>query len=214
MDQKDKKKKKEKPEKPVTVHITNNNKFEKGVGAFITNLNHLTIVMDSEGNMKLDANQVPAPVMPHTDVDVEEEQPEEDDKEGSGDCFKYMNELVRQRVESVVKTYYQGSAANLALIEIVCFDHNLLKKRNAHTALIRTLCAWGTIDQLSETEMKKVMSGMASKMYTLPTSGYLEWDSSAYVNDKKTCQDIGKDLGKDIRYSRKKETKNDSTSST
>lgn len=75
--QKKKQAKKAKPEKPVTVHITNHNKFEKGVGAFITNLNHLTIVMDSEGNMKLDANQVP--VMPHTDVDTEEKQPEEDD---------------------------------------------------------------------------------------------------------------------------------------
>ena len=58
--------KKEKKEKPVTVHITNHNKFEKGVGAFITNLEHLTIVMDSEGNMKMDASQVP--MMPQTEV--------------------------------------------------------------------------------------------------------------------------------------------------
>lgn len=80
-EEKKKKAKKAKPDKPVTVHITNHNKFEKGVGAFVTNLNHLTIVMDSEGNMKLDANQVP--VMPHTDVDVEEKQPE--DNEGDDD---------------------------------------------------------------------------------------------------------------------------------
>ena len=73
--------KKEKKEKPVTVHITNHNKFEKGVGAFITNLNHLTIVMDSEGNMKLDANQVPVPVGPHTDVDAEEEQSQDEEDE-------------------------------------------------------------------------------------------------------------------------------------
>ena len=49
MDEKQKDKKKQ--EQPVTVNITNNNQFQKGVGAFITNLNHLTIVMDSEGNM-------------------------------------------------------------------------------------------------------------------------------------------------------------------
>ena len=61
--------KKSKQEKPVTVNITNHNTFQKGVGAFITNLNHLTIVMDSEGNMKLDAQQLP--VMPHTEVEVE-----------------------------------------------------------------------------------------------------------------------------------------------
>ena len=56
-----------KNEKPVTVHITNHNQFQKGVGAFVTNLNHLTIVMDSEGNMKMDAVQTPA--MPHTQIE-------------------------------------------------------------------------------------------------------------------------------------------------
>jgi hypothetical protein len=202
MDQKDKK---EKKEKPVTVHITNHNKFEKGVGAFITNLNHLTIVMDSEGNMKLDANQVPAPVMPHTEVDAEEEQPEEDDKEDRINCFKFMNEFIRQKVEAVVNTYYQGSAANLALIEITFFDHNLLKKRNTHTAFIKTLCAWGTIGPLNKEEIKDLMNAMASKMSDLPKYGYMEWDGSIYVNDKKTCQDISKDLGEGIKYSRKKD---------
>lgn len=59
---------KEKNEKPVTVQITNHNEFQKGVGAFITNLEHLTIVMDEDGNMKVDAGQVPA--MPHQQVDV------------------------------------------------------------------------------------------------------------------------------------------------
>ena len=54
--------------KLATVQITNHNEFQKGVGAFITNLEHLTIVMDEDGNMKVDAGQVP--VMPHTQVDV------------------------------------------------------------------------------------------------------------------------------------------------
>lgn len=87
MDEKKKKVKKtantssqEKKEKPVTVHITNHNTFQKGVGAFVTNLNHLTIVMDSEGNMKMDASQVPT--MPHTQVDVEQSlEKEEQDEE-------------------------------------------------------------------------------------------------------------------------------------
>lgn len=64
----DEKKNKEKKSKPATVQITNHNEFQKGVGAFVTNLEHLTIVMDEEGNMKLDPGQVP--VMPHTQVDV------------------------------------------------------------------------------------------------------------------------------------------------
>ena len=84
MDQKRKKGKKEKKEKPVAVHITNHNKFEKGVGAFITNLEHLTIVMDSEGNMKMDASQVP--VMPQAQVeDVQDEEDVNDEVEDGED---------------------------------------------------------------------------------------------------------------------------------
>lgn len=82
MDEKEKKKKKkqeEKKEKPVTVHITNHNTFQKGVGAFVTNLNHLTIVMDSEGNMKLNEGQMG--VQPNTQVDVEQSPEEEDNDE-------------------------------------------------------------------------------------------------------------------------------------
>lgn len=163
---------------------------------------------------KDDDGQTPAPVTPHTEVAAEEELSHDDDTEEPGDSFKFMNDFIKQKAETVVNKHYQGSAANLALIEITFFDHNLLKKRNAHTALIKTLCAWGTIGHLSEKEMKKVMSGMASKMHTLPTNGYMEWDGSIYFNDKKTCQDIGKDLGEIIKYSRKKEKKNDSTFST
>lgn len=76
--EKEKKKKKQEQERPVTVNITNNNQFQKGVGAFITNLNHLTIIMDSEGNMKMDASQIGA--MPHTKVDMEQT-PEDQDAE-------------------------------------------------------------------------------------------------------------------------------------
>lgn len=59
----------EKKEKAISVHITNNNQFQKGVGAFITNLNHLTLVMDEDGNMKIDMNKIP--IMPHTEIDQE-----------------------------------------------------------------------------------------------------------------------------------------------
>lgn len=211
MDQKEKKKKKEENVKPVTVHITNHNQFQKGVGAFITNLNHLTIVMDAEGNMKLNADQLPASVMPHTEVDVEQQEAETDDKEAYSDleskCFKFINDLIRQKVDAAVNKYYKGNAANLTLLEIVFFDHNLLKKRNAHTALIRCLCEWGTIEQLTEKEMKSLMNAMAYKMHSLPKEGYKEWNVSAYVNDKKTCNNIGDELGETIKYCRKKEAK-------
>ena len=151
---------------------------------------------------------VPVSVMLHTEVDAEEKQPQGDDMEEPGDCFKFMNDFIKQKVETVVNTYYQGNAANLALIEITFFDHNLLKKRNAHTALINCLCDWGTIGPFSKAEIKKIMTAMSNKMYALPDDGYVEWNGKAYVNDKKTCQDIGKDLGDTIKYSRKKESKN------
>lgn len=78
---------KRKNEKLVNVRITNHNRFEKGVGAFITNLNHLTIVMDSEGNMKM--SQIP--VMPHTEVEVEKTTPVLDD-EWIAECIKKLKE--------------------------------------------------------------------------------------------------------------------------
>ena len=139
---------------------------------------------------------------------INEDQPQEDDMEEPGDCFKFMNDFIKQKVETVVNTYYQGSAANLALIEIVFFDHNLLKKRNGHTALIKTLCAWGTIGPFSKAEIKRIMTAVSNKMYALPDDGYIEWDNKAYVNDKKTCLDIGKELGDKIKYCRNKDSKN------
>ena len=139
---------------------------------------------------------------------INEDQPQEDDMEEPGDCFKFMNDFIKQKVETVVNTYYQGSAANLALIEIVFFDHNLLKKRNSHTALIKTLCEWGTIGPFSKAEIKRIMTAVSNKMYALPDDGYIEWDNKAYVNDKKTCLDIGKELGDKIKYCRNKDSKN------
>ena len=139
---------------------------------------------------------------------INEDQPQKDDMEKPGDCFKFMNDFIKQKVETVVNTYYQGSAANLALIEIVFFDHNLLKKRNSHTALIKTLCEWGTIGPFSKAEIKRIMTAVSNKMYALPDDGYIEWDNKAYVNDKKTCLDIGKELGDKIKYCRNKDSKN------
>ena len=93
----------------------------------------------------------------------------------------------------------------MALIEVTLFDHNLLNKRNAHTALLKALMAWDMIDQLSDEELKKTTNGMANKLGFLPSAGYMEWNDKSYVNDKKTCMDIGKDLGSTMPYSRKKE---------
>jgi hypothetical protein len=65
--------------------------------------------------------------------------------------------------------------------------------------------AWDIIDQLSDEDLKKTTNGMANKLGFLPSAGYMEWNDKDYVNDKKTCIDIGKELGTTIPYNRKKE---------
>ena len=157
---------------------------------------------------KLDAQQLP--VIPYTEVEVEEESPQDDEKDDAmalvAKSFKFPNDFIKQKVKAIVNDYYHGIAANLALIEVTLFDHNQLKKRNAHAALLKSLIAWDIIDQLSDEELKKTTNGMANKLGFLPSDGYMEWNAQNFVNDKKTCTDIGKDLGSTIPYRREKET--------
>lgn len=122
-----------------------------------------------------------------------------------GACFRNVSEFVHDKVMKIVNTYYLGSAVNLTLIETTFYDHNLLKKRNAHKALIKALMVWGAIPVLDEKEIIKITNGMAYKMGQLPTNGYKEWDGNIYFNEKKVCSDIGKDLGPTITYHRKTE---------
>jgi hypothetical protein len=118
-----------------------------------------------------------------------------------GECFRVASEFVRQGVSTVVKDYYLGSAANLALIEITLFDHNLLQKRNSHTAFFKSLVAWGIISIANEDELKRIVRALADKHKRLPETGYKEW-SKDYTNDKTTCENIGKKLGPTIPYNR------------
>lgn len=118
-----------------------------------------------------------------------------------GECFRVASEFVRQSVIAVVKDYYLGSAANLALIEIALFDHNLLQKRNSHTAFFKSLIAWGVVGVANEDELKKIVRALADKHKRLPETGYKEW-SKDYTNDKVVCENIGKKLGPTIPYSR------------
>ena len=199
----DKKEKKTNKEQPVTVHITNHNQFQKGVGAFITNLNHLTLVMDAEGNMKMDMGQIP--VMPHTETDIKQDHQDPDtaeknDTDKIAKCFNFPNEFTKQQVTAVVKAFYQGEHADLALIEVALYDHGLLKKRNAHTAFIHALMAWRLINPDKE-GLKQLISGIKDKYKRLPNDGYLSWDKE-YLNDKTICQNIGKKLGPTMKYQR------------
>lgn len=187
--------KKDKQEKPVTVNITNHNKFEKGVGAFITNLNHLTLVMDAEGNMKMDLGNVP--VMPHTEIE-EVAKPKKEEKPAS--CFIFPSEFTKQQVAAAVKKFYHGEHADLALIEIALYDHGQLKRRNAHTAFVKTLVAWGIL-KADEEEISQMLSGIKDKFRRLPKDGYKEWDN-VFLNDKNRCAEIGEVLGPTMKYKR------------
>ena len=196
-------------------HVERNYNFFKPVGQFIEHVDTINFSMDKDGTFHFEnIGQVNAPesqnLTKRTVPILKEEEPAQD--EGAEDnsayvakCFKFANDYVKQKLRIIVSNYYQGIAANLALIEVALFDHNLLNKRNAHTALLKALMAWDMIDQLSDEELKKTTNGMANKLGFLPSAGYMEWNDKNYVNDKKTCMDRGKDLGSTMPYSRKKE---------
>ena len=211
MEKKEKEAKKAQQEKPVIVNITNNNEFHKGVGAFITNLNHLTIVMDSEGNMKLDANQVPAPMMPHTEVEVVKPQ-EEKTQEACppmnpvvSKCFKFVNAFIKEKVETVFSKYYQTSHADLALIEIALYDHEAVKKRNSHKAFLDALIAWGILKVKDDEEYKLILFGIKDKHKRLPKAGgYMDWSDDDLQYEKNICENIGRELGDTMPYRYKK----------
>ena len=211
MEKKEKEAKKAQQEKPVIVNITNNNEFHKGVGAFITNLNHLTIVMDSEGNMKLDANQVPAPMMPHTEVEVVK--PQEENRQGAcppvnpvvSKCFKFVNAFIKEKVETVFSKYYQTSHADLALIEIALYDHEAVKKRNSHKAFLDALIAWGILKVKDNEEYKLILFGIKDKHKRLPKAGgYMDWSDDDLQYEKNICENIGRELGDTMPYRYKK----------
>lgn len=196
----EKKEKKDKKEKPVTVHITNHNKFEKGVGAFITNLNHLTIVMDSEGNMKMDASQVP--MTPQAEVVKAEVQDDDDDDEVLAvvsKCFKFTSDYVKEKVATLVKEYCVSSA-DLALIEITLYYHGVLYKRNAHKAFVKALVAWRILEATNDEELTAIVNRVKDKYSSLPKEGgYKGWDER-FQNDKETCINIGQELGDTMPY--------------
>ena len=71
-------------------------------------------------------------------------------------CFKFTYDFVKLKVADIIRDYYKGSYANLALIEIVLFDHKQLNRRNSHKAFVRALIAWGLLEVADEEELKKI----------------------------------------------------------
>lgn len=115
-------------------------------------------------------------------------------------CFNFPSEFTKQQVGTIIKTFYGGEHANLALIEVALFDHGQLKKRNSHTAFVKTLVAWGYIKADEETQ-KQIISGIKDKYKRLPVEGYKEW-GNLFLNDKNRCVEIGKKLDPSMKYIR------------
>lgn len=125
----------------------------------------------------------------------QEEQSNETDS-----CFRFTSDYVKEQVGKLVNKYYLGQSVNLALIEIVLFDHGQLKKRNNHTSFIRTLITWGLLP--NEIDIKKAARCMAAKIKSpFPANGYKAWDN-VYLNDKQICMNMAECLPESMRYTR------------
>ena len=114
-------------------------------------------------------------------------------------CFRFTNDFARIQIDAMVKGAYQGSYANLALIEITLFHHRQLKKRNSHKAFVMALKAWGVIEIADAEELDRIVSGVRDKYGRLPEEGYLEW-SDSFKNDRLVCERMGKKLGPTMPY--------------
>lgn len=116
-------------------------------------------------------------------------------------CFTFPSEFTKWKVEAVMNNHYQGSHAELALIEVTLYDHGQLKRRNAHTAFIRALEAWGLIKIANEEEFEQIRKGITDKFGRIPNTGYKNW-ADELLNDRTICEKIGKQLGDTMPYVR------------
>ena len=117
------------------------------------------------------------------------------------DCFKFPSDFTREKLEAVMNENYHGSHTELALIEVALYDHGQLKRRNAHTAFIRALVAWGLIKIADEDELEQMRKGLTDKFRRIPKDGYKAWGDEL-LDDKATCDNIGKQLGDTMPYIR------------
>lgn len=122
------------------------------------------------------------------------------DKKG---CFRFESDFFKERMAAVVRKFYDGSHASLALIETTLYYHGQLSKRNAHKPVLMKLIEWGILDKISEKEMMKITNAMSFKLSSLPPYGYMEWNEPDLLNYKKICMEIGEELGPTMPYNAK-----------
>lgn len=113
--------------------------------------------------------------------------------------FRFQSDFVKNKVADVIRDFYKGSYANLALIEITLYDHKQLVKRNYHKAFVKALVAWNLIEVADEEELKKIVSAVTDKHNRMPKEGYQKWDNN-FADDKSFCEKIGRELGDSMPY--------------
>ena len=118
-------------------------------------------------------------------------------------CFKFTYDFVKLKVADIIRDYFKGSYANLALIEITLYDHNQLIRRNYHRAFVRALIAWKLLEVADEAELKKIVSAVTDKhnrISRISSEGYQKWGDN--LPDRSVCESIGNILGDSMPYSR------------
>ena len=105
--------------------------------------------------------------------------------------FKFQSDFVKNKVADVIRDFYKGSYANLALIEITLYDHKQLVRRNYHKAFVKALVAWNLIEVADEEELKKIVSAVTDKHNRMPKEGYQKWDNN-FADDKSTDKRVAR----------------------
>ena len=148
-------------------------------------------VMDECANNEAEVNVLPQ--TPSADI-VGTITPEEVKK-----YFRFPSPYMEQLIKDVVKEFYLGDAVNLALIEIVLYDHSQLQKRSNHTPFIKILKAWDALPK--ELDTKLAANCMSVKMGRLPSTLYKTWPES-FRDDRQKCINIAKKLPNSMPYGR------------
>ena len=145
-------------------------------------------------------NTLPPPCDSNIDSANEGEDARQEIPQDVKSCFKHPSEFTKEQVKKIVDNFYLGIPVNLALIEVVLFDHGQLYKRNQHKAFIRALKGWGILRE--DTDEGLTSNSMSTKLKRpFPIAGYKEWENK-YLNDRTFCTDIGNMLDNSMRYER------------
>ena len=115
--------------------------------------------------------------------------------------FRFQSDFVKNKVADVIRDFYKGSCANLALIEITLYDHKQLIRRNYHKAFVKALVACNIIELADEKELIKIVSAVTDKhnrLNRLSREGYQQWSDDH--PDKSFCEKIGRELGDSMPY--------------